>query len=141
MIDQKAYNSQLVEQFRASREKDPVPMNGRPLLLLTTVGAKTGHRHTAPMMVIPDGDRFLVVASNAGAPSDPQWYRNLIAHPEVTVEVGKETFEAVATVAEGEERRRLWAKVLEAGPFFADHQAKITRQIPIVILTRRTENP
>ncbi len=137
MTDMKDYNRKLIEEFRASREKDPMPLNGRPLLLLTTIGAKTGHRRTTPMMAIPDGDRYLVIASNAGAPRHPDWYWNLLAHPDVTVEVGKETFDAVATVAEGKEREQLWTKVLQAGPFFADHQAKVKRQIPVIILERR----
>lgn len=137
MTDQKAYNRQLIEEFRASREKDAVVMNGRPLLLLTTLGAKSGQRRTTPMMTIPDGDRFIVIASNAGAPSHPDWYRNLVAHPDVMVEVGKETFAAVATVASGDERDRLWTKATEVGPFFKDHQAKVSRQIPVVILERK----
>lgn len=138
MTDMKGYNRKLIEEFRASREHDPIPLNGRPLLLLTTIGAKTGQRRTTPMMAIRDGDRYIVIASNAGAPRHPDWYWNLIAHPDVTVEVGKETFDAVATVAEGKEREQLWAKVLQAGPFFADHQAKVKRQIPVIILERRT---
>ncbi len=138
MTDMKDYNRKLIEEFRASREKDPMPLNGRPLLLLTTIGAKTGQRRTTPMMVIPDGDRYLVIASNAGAPRHPDWYWNLMAHPDVTVEVGKEIFDAVATIAEGKAREQLWAKVLQAGSFFADHQAKVKRQIPVIILERRT---
>jgi deazaflavin-dependent oxidoreductase (nitroreductase family) len=87
-------------------------------------------------MYIPDGDRLLVIASNAGAPTHPDWYRNLVAHPEVTVEVGNETFEAIAVVTEGSERQRLWTRVVELYPFFADHQAKIARQIPVIVLRR-----
>ena len=136
MFDQKAYNQQLITEFRASRVNDGLTLNGRLLLLLTTKGNKSGEPYTAPMMYFPDADRFIVLASNAGAPSDPDWYRNLVAGPEVTVEVGKETFQATATSAEGEERARLWAKALEVGPFFAEHQAKISRTIPVVILRR-----
>ena len=138
MFDQKVYNQQLIAEFRSSRANDVMTLNGRPLLLLTTIGRKSGQPSTTPVMNFPDGDRFIVLASNAGAASDPDWYRNLVAHPEVTVEVGKETFQAIATVAEGEERGRLWTKALEIGPFFADHQAKISRTIPIVILQRRS---
>ncbi|HEY3288972.1 MAG TPA: nitroreductase family deazaflavin-dependent oxidoreductase [Anaerolineae bacterium] len=137
MVDQNAFNRKLIEDFRASRETDPVVLNGRPLLLLTTLGARSGQPHTTPVMTFPDGDRYIVIASNAGAPKHPDWYRNLVAHPEVTVEVGKETFDGIATVAAGEERERLWKKATEVGPFFTDHQAKITRQIPVVILSRR----
>ena len=137
MTDQNTYNRQLIEEFRANRGKSGGPMEGRPLLLLTTTGAKSGQLRTTPMMYIPDGDRLLVIASNAGAPVHPDWYRNLVAHPEVTVEVGNEIFEAIAIVAEGQERQRLWTRVVELYPFFADHQAKVTRQIPVIVLERR----
>ncbi len=111
-------------------------MAGRQLLLLTTAGAKTGRRHTAPMMYVPEGDRLLVIASNAGAPSHPDWYRNLVARPEVTVEVGAETYEARAIVLEGAERERIWSGIVERYPFFTEHQTKIARQIPVVALQR-----
>ena len=137
MSDQNTYNRQLIEEFRANRGKSGGPMEGRPLLLLTTTGAKSGQLRTTPMMYIPDGDRLLVIASNAGAPVHPDWYRNLVAHPEVTVEVGNEIFEAIAIVAEGQERQRLWTRVVELYPFFTDHQAKVTRQIPVIVLERR----
>jgi deazaflavin-dependent oxidoreductase (nitroreductase family) len=137
MTDQNTYNRQLIEEFRANRGKSGGPMEGRPLLLLTTTGAKSGQLRTTPMMYIPDGDRLLVIASNAGAPVHPDWYRNLVAYPEVTVEVGNEIFEAIAIVTEGPERQRLWTRVVELYPFFADHQAKVTRQIPVIVLERR----
>jgi len=89
------------------------------------------------MMYIRDGERLLVVASNAGAPTHPDWYRNLVAHPEVAVEFQTEIYDAIAIVAEGSERDQLWARIVEQYPFFADHQAKITRQIPVIALERR----
>lgn len=137
MTDQNTYNRQLIEEFRANRGKSGGPMEDRPLLLLTTTGAKSGQLRTTPMMYIPDGDRLLVIASNAGAPVHPNWYRNLVAYPEITVEVGDEIFEAIAIVTEGPERQRLWIGVVELYPFFADHQAKVTRQIPVIMLNRR----
>ena len=136
MPDQNAYNRQLIEDFRVHRGKAGSPMEGRPLLLLTTTGAKSGQLRTTPMMYIPDGENLLVIASNAGAVSHPDWYRNLLAHSEVTVEVRNETFKAIASVAEGVERQRLWSRVVELYPFFTDHQAKITRQIPVIVLRR-----
>ncbi len=136
MTDQNTYNRQLIEEFRADRDKGGGAMKGRPLLLLTTTGAKSGQLRTKPMMFIPDGDRLLVIASNAGAAIHPDWYRNLVAHPEVTVEVGNETFKAIATVTESLERQRLWSRVVELYPFFADHQAKTSRQIPVIVLRR-----
>ena len=137
MADQNDYNRQLIEEFRANRREGGEKFKGRPLLLLTTTGAKSGQRRTSPMMYIPDGDRLLVIASNAGAPSHPAWYHNLVAHPEVTVEVSSETFDATAVALEGAERQRMWSKIVELYPFFAEHQAKITRQIPVVALERR----
>ena len=138
MTDQIEYNRRLIEEFRANRGVSGGPFDGRPLLLLTTTGARSGQPRIAPMMYIPDGDRLLVIASNIGAPTHPNWYHNLVAHPDVTVEVGTETFDATAVVIEGAERQRLWARIVEMYPFFAEHQAKTTRQIPVIALERRT---
>lgn len=135
--DQKAYNQQLVAQFRANREQVGDQFAGRPLLLLTTRGARSGRAHTTPMMYVRDGDRLLVIASNAGAPTAPDWYHNLVAHPDVTVEVGAETYPATAVVLEGEERAMKWGEIVAAYAFFADHQAKVARQIPVVALVRQ----
>ncbi|HLJ32271.1 MAG TPA: nitroreductase family deazaflavin-dependent oxidoreductase [Ktedonobacteraceae bacterium] len=145
-MDQKEYNRQLIEDFRAERGKPGgvlapgSPFASRPLLLLTTTGAKSGQPHTAPMMYVRDGNRLLVIASNAGAPKHPGWYHNLVAHPGVTVEVGNETYKATAIVTEGAERERLWNSIIAQYPFFTEHQAKIARQIPIVAL-ERSEDP
>ena len=139
MTEQHDYNRHLIEEFRASRQVVGGPMAGRPLLLLTTTGAKSGQRRTTPVMSIPDGDRWLVIASNAGAATHPDWSRNLVAHPQVTVEVGTDTFDATASVLEGEERARIWSSIVERYPFFADHQAKITRQSPVIALAPRGE--
>ncbi len=139
MSDQNEYNRKLIEDFRASRGVSDDPFAGRPLLLLTTIGAKSGQRRTTPMMYVPDGDRLLVIASNAGALAHPDWYRNLLAHPEVTVEVGADTFDASAVVLEGTERQQLWDRIVASYPFFTEHQAKITRQIPVIALERKSE--
>ena len=132
MTDQNDYNNRLIEEFRADRSK----FGGRPLLLLTTTGARSGQRRTTPMMYVRDGDRLIVIASNVGAPTHPAWYHNLVAHPQVTVEVGNETFDATAIVTTGEERHQLWTRIVESYPFFSEHQAKTTRQIPVIILER-----
>ncbi len=137
MTDQQNYNQQLIEEFRANRHKPGGPFEHRPLLLLTTTGARSGKRRTTPMMYVRDGERLLVIASNAGAPAHPDWYRNLVAQPHVTVEVGTETFDATALVTEGEERQRLWTRIVEQYPFFAEHQAKVTRQIPVIVLSQQ----
>jgi deazaflavin-dependent oxidoreductase (nitroreductase family) len=137
MIDMKDYNRQVIEQFRAERGKPGGRWAGRPLLLLTTRGARSGQPNTTPIMYVHDGDRLLVIASNAGAPVHPDWYRNLVAHPEVTVEVGTETFDATAVITEGAERQQLWTRIVALYPFFTEHQAKASRQIPVIALERR----
>ena len=127
-------NRRVIEQFRAGGEIEGMHREG--LVLLTTVGARTGRRRTTPMMFHREGDRVLVIASNVGAPKHPDWYLNLVANPRVTVEVGEETYDALASPAEGEERERLWTLIKKEYPFFADHEAKTDRTIPVVILTR-----
>jgi F420H(2)-dependent quinone reductase len=131
--DARAYNRKLIEEFRAAGRR----LGERPLLLLTTTGRHTGAARTTPMMYIPDGDRLLVLASNAGAPRHPDWYLNLVANPAVTVETDGSEYEATAVVTTGEERERLFADISSRYPFFADHQAKIGRRIPVVALVRR----
>lgn len=133
--DMKAHNAKLIAEFRERGGAE----EGRPLLLLTTIGRRTGEPRTTPMMFIPDGDRLLVIASNAGAEHDPDWYRNLVEQPAVTVEVTGDTYPATAVVPRGEERDQLFAGVVEKYPFFADHQAKVTRPIPVVVLQRRDQ--
>ena len=137
MTDQNDFNRQVIEEFRAKRSKGQV--EDRPRLLLTTRGAKSGQLRTTPMMYIPDGDRLLVIASNNGAPTHPDWYRNLVAHSTVTVEFKNETFDATAIVMEGAERERLWNMVVEQYPFFTEHQTKTTRQIPLIALERQSD--
>jgi deazaflavin-dependent oxidoreductase (nitroreductase family) len=133
-MDMREKNREVIEQFRAGGE---IPgMHRERLVLLTTTGASTGNQHTTPMMFHRDNDRLLVIASNAGAPRDPDWYRNLVADPQVTVEVGDERYEAIAKPATGEEYARLWSMITERYPFFADHKVKAGRDIPVVMLTR-----
>src|ERR1700730_11634623 len=124
MADRNDWNSQLIETFRANKGKIGGMWEGRPLLLLTTTGAKSGKRRTSPTMYLPDGDRLVIFASKSGAPTHPDWYHNLVAHPQVTVEVGGETYEANATVLTGEERDQLYARHAELYPQFDEYQAK-----------------
>jgi len=137
MPDQLEFNRNLIQEFRATRGDPNGPYAHRPILLLTTTGAKTGLPRTTPVMYIRDAGRLYVIASNAGAPKHPHWYRNLLAHPDLTVEIGAETYPARAVTLHGEDRRQAWEAILLQAPFFADHQAKITRQIPVVELIRR----
>jgi deazaflavin-dependent oxidoreductase (nitroreductase family) len=140
MPDRNEWNRQIIEEFHANGGKVGGPFEGAPLLLLTTTGARSGQRRTAPLMYLPDGDRLLIFASKAGAPTHPDWYYNLLAHPQATVEVGNgsviETFEVTATLVTGEERDRLYAKQARLYPGFAEYQAKTTRLIPVVALER-----
>lgn len=137
MVNPSEHNPQVIDEFRANHGKVGGMLAGTLLLLLTTTGARSGRRHTTPMMYIPDGERMLVIASNLGAPRHPDWYHNLVAHPAVTIEAGDEAFEGVAEVTAGEERLRLWTRAVALYPFLADHQAKTARQIPVVALKRR----
>ena len=136
MIDQREYNRRLIEEFRATRSVSG-QLEGRPLLLLTTTGAKSGQLRTTPLMYVAHDDQLIIIASNMGAQTHPDWYRNLVAQPQVSVEVGSETFEATAVVLEGEARVRQWEWIIERYPFFVEHQAKTSREIPLVALERR----
>ena len=137
MTNRNDSNRQVIEEFRANGGKVGGPWEHSPLLLLTTTGAKSGERRITPMGYLPDGDRLIVIASNGGAPTHPDWYHNLVAHPQVTVEVGTETFDAIAVVTEDSERDRLWTKAVEWYPSLAEYQAKTTSQIPVIALSRR----
>src|SRR5204862_7843986 len=129
-------NQRVIAEFRASRGTPSGPAGGRPLLLLTTTGARTGQRHTTPLVYLDDGERLLVFASKGGAPAHPDWYDNLVANPRVTVEVGQETYEAEASVLSGAERDRLFARQVAVMPNFGEYQQKTRRTIPVVALTR-----
>ena len=131
------WNRQIIEEFHANAGKVGGPFKGASLLLLTTTGAKSGQRRTTPLVYLPDGKRMIIFASKAGAPTNPDWYHNLVAHPDVMVEVGTESFEATATVITGEERDRLYASQAEKSPNFAEYQTKTERKIPVIALERR----
>jgi deazaflavin-dependent oxidoreductase (nitroreductase family) len=134
--ERQAFNAALIEEFRANEGKVGGRFEGRPVLLLTTTGAKSGRRFTTPLVYLQDGERRLIFASKAGAPTNPDWYHNLVANPTVTVEVGTETYDARAVAVTGEERDRLYAKQVEAAPQFGEYQEKTSRVIPVVELQR-----
>lgn len=131
------FNQQIIAEFRANKGVVGGPFEGAPMLLLTAKGAKSGTERTTPLVYLPDGDRYLIFASKGGAPANPAWYHNLIAHPEATVEVGTEKFSATATELKGEERDRLYAKQAARMPAFGEYQQKTSRTIPVIALTRR----
>ena len=128
------FNKQLVEEFRASEGKVGGMFEGKNVLLLTTIGAKSGEERLSPLVYTRDGDRYVVAASMGGAPKNPAWYLNLRDNPRVTVQVGSETRPMIAETARGEERQRLWDEFVRRHPRYGDYQKKTTREIPVVIL-------
>jgi deazaflavin-dependent oxidoreductase (nitroreductase family) len=133
-MDIRETNRRVVQQFRAGGPVDG--MNRDRLLLLTTTGRRTGQPRTTPVMYDRDGDDLIVIASNVGAPVHPDWYLNLVQEPRVAVEVGDERFEAIALAISGDRRERVWSMLKEKYPFFAEHEAKTSRTIPVVALAR-----
>lgn len=127
------YNQTVIERFRANG--GAVGGSNR-LLLLTTTGRKSGLPRTIPVAYSTDGDRLIIAASKGGAPTNPDWFFNLLANPVVTVELGTERFQARASVAEEPERERLYAHHAELMPGFTEYSKKTTRQIPVVLLER-----
>ncbi len=131
-MEHQAVNARVIEQFRSGGPVEGMTREG--LLLLTTVGRRTGTPRTTPMMFHRFGDRLLVMASNAGAAKAPDWYVNLVAHPRVIVEAPDATYDAVAGTLIGADRAAAWDDLVRAFPFFADHQRKAGRVIPLVEL-------
>lgn len=129
-------NRAIIEEFRANAGKVGGPFAGRTLLLLHTIGAKSGQSRLNPVAYIKDGEQLTIIASKGGAPTNPGWYYNLVANPLVTVEVGTEQFQARAVIAEEPERTRLYAKMVEMMPAFAEYQRRTTRVIPVIVLRR-----
>ena len=128
-------NMVIIQEFRANAGKVGGPFAGKSLLLLHTIGAKSGQSHVNPVASIRDGDRLVIIASKGGAPTNPDWYYNILANPLVSVETGTEQFQARASIAVEPERTRLYNQMVEMMPGFAEYQRKTTRVIPVVILT------
>lgn len=136
------FNESVVDQFRAHGGKVGPPFEGADILLLTTIGAKSGQPRLTPLVYLPDGDRYLIVGSYGGAPKHPAWFLNLRANPTVTVEIGDgetiDRFEATATELADGEREAAWARIVAELPGFAEYQRKTDRVIPVVALSRAT---
>ena len=130
------FNSGIIEEFRANGGKVGGPFEGAPLLLLTSTGARSGAIRVNPVMYLDDGKRLYVFATKAGAPTNPDWYHNLIAHAQVTVEVGEERFDVTASVLTGAERDEIYQRQAALYPGFAEYQANTTRTIPVIALDR-----
>ena len=135
MYDFNEQNKAIIQEFRANGGKVGGYFTNMPLLLLHTTGAKSGQPRINPLAYVKDDDRYVVVASKGGAPSNPDWYYNVVATPEVTVEVGTKQFDATAKAAGEPERTNLFAKMVAKNPGFAEYEANTTRVIPVVILT------
>src|SRR5215471_18778607 len=131
------FDADLVAQFRANAGRlTSGPFAGRTLLLLTTTGARSGQPLTKPLGFTRDGARYVVIASKGGSPTNPAWFHNLRANSRVTIEVGAEKFDAVASVPDGAERQRLYDQQAAQMPVFASYQEMTTRQIPVVVFER-----
>jgi deazaflavin-dependent oxidoreductase (nitroreductase family) len=141
MSDVHDWNRKIIEEFRANDGKVGGPFAGSPVLLLHTTGAKTGLERVNPMMYLDlDGHRY-VFASKAGADTNPDWYWNLVAHPDVTVEVGAETYRGAAAPVSGDDRDRIYAEQARRYPGFAEYVQKTRRVIPVVELIPRADRP
>ena len=131
------FNRNLINEFRANNGVVEGPFAQAPLVLITTVGRKSGQRRTTPLVHSRSGDDVVIIASKAGAPTHPDWFHNVVANPQVTVELPGETFDATARVAEGEERDRLYRAQADLMPNFDEYAAATTRTIPVVVLSRQ----
>ena len=131
------WNQNIINEFRANEGVVGGPFKGATMLLLHHTGRKSGTERVNPLVYMADGDRYLVFGSKGGAPEHPDWYRNLLAKPAATIEVGTEKFEVEATEITGEERNRLYAKNAALRPAFAEYQQKTSRTIPLVALRRK----
>ncbi|MFN8402878.1 MAG: nitroreductase family deazaflavin-dependent oxidoreductase [Anaerolineales bacterium] len=132
------WNQGIIDEFRANQGKVGGRFEGKTLLLLHTTGAKSHKPHINPAAYVKDGDRYVVIASMGGAPTNPDWYYNIVANPAVTVEVGTEEFQANGKVIKDEpERTRLYNKMADMMPAFNDYRQKTSRVIPVIVLERK----
>ena len=136
MNERHEFNKKIIEEFRANGGKAGGMFANAPMILITMTGAKSGQTRTTPLVYSKDGDRYVVIASMAGAPNNPDWYYNLKAHPDVSVEIAGEKFQVKARITSGEERERLFNHQAAQLPVFDDYRKKTTRQIPVFVLER-----
>lgn len=130
------FNKSLIEEFRANGGQVGGQFAGAPMILVTTTGRKSGQQRTSPLVYGKTGDDLFIIASKAGDPKHPDWFLNIEANPNVTVEVGTDKYEARARITEGEERARLYKQMADAMPNFKEYQEKTDREIPVVVLSR-----
>jgi deazaflavin-dependent oxidoreductase (nitroreductase family) len=132
------FNAQIIEEFHANDGRVGGMFEGSTLLLLHHTGAKSGTSRINPLAYQPAGDRYVIFASKAGAPTNPDWYYNLKAHPDVKIEVGADTIDVLATEAQGDERERLFRAQVERVPQFGEYEQKTDRVIPVIVLTPKS---
>lgn len=130
------WNQQIIEEFRANDGKVGGYFAGAHMILVHAIGARSGIERVNPLTYLPDGEDMVIAATKGGAPTNPEWYHNLKAHPRIQVEVGTETFPVEATEVTGAERDELWRRFVELRPGFAEYEAKTTRVFPMFRLTR-----
>ena len=138
MTNMNDFNAQIIEEFRANDGKVGGPFEGAPVLLLHSTGAKSGEARLHPVMYQAVGDAFAIFASYAGGPKHPAWYHNLVANADATVEVGADSVPVTARVASGDERETIWTAQKAGYPQFAEYEEKTDREIPVVVLERRS---
>lgn len=132
------WNRKIIEEFRANEGRVGGPFEGAPMILVHHTGAKSGSERVTPLVRFPEDEAHtIIIASKAGAPTNPDWFHNLVAHPDATIEVASDTIEVAARVAADEVRDRIWSKQKADYPGFADYESKTDRTIPVVVLTRR----
>ena len=134
--DRNAFNRGVIEEFRANEGKVGGMFAGTPMILITHKGAKSGKEYTNPLVYTRDSDNVVIIASKGGAPEDPQWFRNLVANPDVTVEIGTEKYAGHARVAASAERDRLFRAQADLMPNFDEYASKTSRTIPVVVIER-----
>src|SRR5580704_10196278 len=128
-----SYNTQVIEEFRQNHGQVGGMFNGMPLLLMTTTGAKSGKKYVIPVAYTKQDDNLVIVASKGGAPVNPDWYHNLVTHPEITVELDDETFRATARETKGDEREERFAEHARILPAFNEYKTKTTRELPVFV--------
>jgi deazaflavin-dependent oxidoreductase (nitroreductase family) len=136
--DDQLFGAEHVRIYRETGGERGYQWRGTTILLLTTTGRKSGEPRTTPLIHRADGGRWVIVASKGGAPEHPGWYENLLADADASVQVKDELIPVRASTAEGEERARLWSLMAEVWPAYDDYQTKTDREIPVVVLTRRS---
>ncbi|HEY7966954.1 MAG TPA: nitroreductase family deazaflavin-dependent oxidoreductase [Solirubrobacteraceae bacterium] len=135
--DDELFGPAHVRAYQESGGERGYNWRGTEILLLTTTGRRSGEQRTTPLIHRADGSNWVVVASKGGTPENPDWYENLLAEPDATIQVKAETIPVRAITADGEERSRLWSRMTEVWPAYDEYQAKTDRQIPIVVFERR----